>query len=212
MNRGKLITLEGAEGVGKSSNVVYIAEYLHARGKRITITREPGGTPLGERIRSILLDHKSLDPNAELLLLFAARAQHLQELVLPALAQGQWVICDRFTDASYAYQGGGRGIDERRIRFLADWIQQGLEPQLTLLFDAPVEVGLSRISARGELDRFESEQIDFFERVRRAYHGLAQRFPDRIKIVNAMKPLADVQLEIAQYLDALLAHDDAQKP
>ncbi len=209
MTRGKLITLEGAEGVGKSSNLGHVVEYLRARGTEAVTTREPGGTLLGERIRSILLDHATITADAELLLFFAARAQHIQQLIVPTLDQGKWVICDRFTDASYAYQGGGRGINERHIHYLEGWIQDQCQPELTLLFDAPVELGLSRIRARREPDRIESEKIAFFERVRRTYQALASHSPDRIKIIDATKPLAEVQAEINRHLESLLAHGSA---
>ena len=167
---GRFITVEGSEGVGKSSNLDFIESLLREAGKDVVRTREPGGTELGETLRGILLDarQKAICDDAELLLMFAARAQHLAEVIRPALAAGKWVLCDRFTDATYAYQGGGRGIPFDRIAVLEQWVQGDLRPDLTLLLDMPVEAGLARAGARSEPDRFEQEQTTFFERVRRA--------------------------------------------
>lgn len=208
MEPGKFITLEGGEGVGKSSNVDFIAEYLEEAGKSVVKTREPGGTDLGERIRGLLLEVNGdvISQKAELLLIFAARAQHLEQQILPAIEAGQWVVCDRFTDASYAYQGGGRGISDKEIQILEQWVQQSYKPDLTLLLDAPAKIGLSRAGKRGSLDRFELEENDFFERVRNHYLSLAQQFPNRIKRVDASQPLPVVQREITQYLDQFLQH------
>lgn len=206
MNPGKLITLEGGEGVGKTTNLEMIAQYLRGQGKDIVVTREPGGTRLGEAIRSALLAREAEPPDemAELLLMFAARAQHLGRVIGPALRTGRWVLSDRFTDASYAYQGGGRGIDRTRIQALEEWVQGSLRPDLTLLLDAPPEVGLERARRRGAPDRFESEQVAFFQKVRREYLHLAARFPERIKQVDATRPLAVVQSEIIGHLRCLL--------
>ncbi len=206
MNPGKLITLEGGEGVGKTTNLEMIAHYLRGQGKDVVVTREPGGTRLGEAIRSLLLNPETEPPadDAELLLMFAARAQHLDRVIRPALRAGRWVLSDRFTDASYAYQGGGRGIDRTRIQMLEEWVQGSLRPDLTLLLDAPPEVGLERARGRGAPDRFESEQIAFFQKVRREYLQLAVRFPERIKQVDATQPLAVVQSEIIGHLQCLL--------
>jgi dTMP kinase len=204
--RGAFITLEGGEGVGKSTNLAFVADTLRAAGRDVLTTREPGGTPLGERIRSWILegDHGRLSAEVEALLMFAARAQHLEQVIRPALAAGRWVVCDRFTDATFAYQGGGRGASLTLLRSLRVEIQQGLEPDLTLLLDAPLEVGSDRIAARVP-DHFEREQRPFFERVRNAYLQLAAENPARIRIVDAARPLSAVQKQIAAELDALAA-------
>jgi len=203
MIRGKFITLEGGEGVGKTTNLEFIRDYLQTLGIEFLVTREPGGTPIGEAIRRLVIDSQGMAAQTELLLMFAARAQHIEDVIEPALAEGIWVVCDRFTDASYAYQGGGRGIDAEVIRFLETWLQKGLEPDLTLLFDAPVEIGLERAQGRGRLDRFETELPDFLSRVRETYCELAERWPRRIKRLDATRPLAEVQAEIAKHLDSL---------
>ncbi len=206
MQRGVFITLEGAEGVGKSTNLAYVAELVQAAGHAVVVTREPGGTPLAERIRELLLQRagEGVAESTELLLIFAARAQHIERVIRPALAQGKWVVCDRFTDATYAYQGGGRGLDIAAIDQLRHLVQRDLEPDLTLLLDAPVEIGQGRARARGELDRFESEQTAFFERVRQAYLRQAERHPDRFRIVDAAQPLAAVQRQLLQLLQPVL--------
>jgi len=203
MKKGLFITLEGGEGAGKSTQMAYVEECLKKAGKTVHVTREPGGTALSESIRELLLDHRqtAMDADTELLLMFAARAQHLAELIRPALDAGQWVLCDRFTDATYAYQGGGRGIDIKRIEALEDWVQGSLRPDLTLLLDLPIDVGMSRAGERGELDRFEREQQDFFERVRNTYLNLAEQHPDRYRIVDASQNIPQVQAQI----DAILA-------
>jgi dTMP kinase len=199
---GKFITVEGIEGVGKSTNIAHIRGLLEADGIPVVMTREPGGTPLGEAIRGLLLDprYTGMSPDCELQLMFAARAEHLARVILPALGQGQWVLCDRFTDATYAYQGGGRGIDVEKIARLEQWVQGEFRPDLTVLLDVPVAVGLARAGKRGTLDRFEQEQIGFFERVRRAYLDLAERHDGRYRVIDANQPLASVQ----QQLDAVL--------
>jgi len=202
MSGGLFITLEGIEGVGKSTHAAYIDNYFRQLGQKTLVTREPGGTRTGESIREILLHGKDLDitPHTELLLMFAARAQHLHELIRPALAEGNIVICDRFTDASYAYQGGGRGIDLNEIRSLEKLVQKGLKPDLTLLFDAAVETGLKRAARRSEADRFESEAISFFEHVRQAYLQRAHQEPESIRIINAEQPLDMVEQQINNVL------------
>lgn len=159
------------------------------------VTREPGGTPLGETLRGLLLSHP-MHLETEALLMFAARREHLAQLILPALEQGKWVLSDRFTDASFAYQGGGRGIDESRLRALEEWVQQGLQPDLTLLFDVPLEVARQRLAATAELDRFEQERQDFFQRVRDAYLGRAARFPGRIKVIDGARPVAEIRADL----------------
>ncbi|HED18801.1 MAG TPA: dTMP kinase [Gammaproteobacteria bacterium] len=196
--QGRFITLEGGEGAGKSTSLEYLCARVQASGVKVLRTREPGGTPLGEKVREILLnpDHTGMHSDTELLLMFAARAQHLHETILPALARGEWVICDRFTDATYAYQGGGRGIDVQRICLLEDWVQQGFQPDVTLLFDLPVAQGLERAGKRGALDRFEQEQQDFFEQVRNTYLARAAQHPERFRIVDAGREIAAVQQQL----------------
>ncbi len=203
---GKFITIEGSEGVGKSSNIAFIENYLLDAGKDVLLTREPGGTELGEAIRDLLLDAKNtaMCSDTELLLMFAARAQHLEEVIRPALAVGKWVICDRFTDATYAYQGGGRGIPESRIAILEEWVQDGLQPDLTLLLDMPVAAGLERAGQRSAPDRFEQEKLAFFERVREAYLARAKKYDQRFRVVDAEPALATVEAQIRDILDALL--------
>jgi dTMP kinase len=209
--RGAFISLEGVEGVGKSTNLAFVTTALQAAGVATVVTREPGGTALGERIREWILhgDHGRLAADVETLLMFAARAQHLDEVIRPALATGRWVVCDRFTDATVAYQGGGRGVARSFIEHLRADVQRGLEPDLTLLLDAPVEVGAQRIVARTK-DHFEREQQPFFQRVRNAYLDLAAREPHRIAVIDAAQPLGDVQRAIGVRLKAFLAEFDAR--
>ena len=204
---GRFITLEGGEGVGKSSNLDYIRGYLEAAGKSVVVTREPGGTTLGEQVRALLLDHRhdGMSADAELLLMFAARAEHLARVIRPALSEGKWVLCDRFTGATYAYQGGGRGIDAERIAILESWVQGVLRPDLTLLLDAPVAVGMARAGRRAEkADRFEREQMAFFERVRQTYLEQAKRFPERYCVIDAGQALTAVQRQLKQELDSFI--------
>jgi len=205
MERGMFITLEGGEGVGKSTNLAFVAALLRSAGHEVVTTREPGGTPLGERVRGWVLegDHGSLSAEVETLLMFAARAEHLDKVIRPALAAGRSVVCDRFTDATFAYQGGGRGASRSLLDSLRREVQQGLEPDLTLLLDAPLEIGAARIAAR-TLDHFEREARPFFERVRAAYLDLAARAPQRVTVIDASQPLEAVQSRIAAAIDALL--------
>nr|WP_079784141.1 dTMP kinase [Pseudomonas sp. LPH1] len=203
---GLFITLEGPEGAGKSTNREYLAERLREQGIDVLLTREPGGTPLAERIRELLLDpsDEPMAADAELLLVFAARAQHLQQVIRPALAKGSVVLCDRFTDATYAYQGGGRGLSIERIAQLEQFVQGELRPDLTLIFDLPVEIGLARAAARGRLDRFEQEGRGFFEAVRQAYLQRAEQAPQRYRVLDAGQSLAQVQADIDALLPSLL--------
>ncbi|PIA66192.1 dTMP kinase [Pseudomonas sediminis] len=203
---GLFITLEGPEGAGKSTNREYLAERLRERGINVLLTREPGGTPLAERIRELLLDpsDEPMAVDTELLLVFAARAQHLQQVIRPALAKGSVVLCDRFTDATYAYQGGGRGLSIERIAQLEQFVQGELRPDLTLIFDLPVEVGLARAAARGRLDRFEQEGRGFFEAVRQAYLQRAEQSPQRYRVLDAGQTLMQVQADIDALLPSLL--------
>jgi len=200
---GKFITVEGIEGVGKTTNIKFIHQQLLAAGRDVIVTREPGGTPLGEAIRGLLLDPEftGMDSNCELQLMFAARAEHLARVVRPAIEQGQWVLCDRFTDATYAYQGGGRGIDTGVIARLEALVQGDFRPDITLLLDVPVEVGLSRVGKRGELDRFEQEEVAFFERVRDSYLAMAARDEKRYRIIDASLPLEQVQQHLSDVLN-----------
>jgi len=203
---GLFITLEGPEGAGKSTNREYLAERLREQGVDVLLTREPGGTPLAERIRELLLDpsDEPMAADAELLLVFAARAQHLQQVIRPALAKGSVVLCDRFTDATYAYQGGGRGLSVERIAQLEQFVQGELRPDLTLIFDLPIEIGLARAAARGRLDRFEQEGRGFFEAVRQAYLQRAEQAPQRYRVLDAGQTLAQVQADIDALLPSLL--------
>lgn len=211
MTRGRFITLEGIEGAGKSTVAAVLSEALRARGVPVRQTREPGGTPLAERLRELVLTRGTevLSPEGETLLMFAARAVHLDNLVRPAIARGEWVICDRFTDATRAYQGGGRGVDRALIEQLASSVHAGLEPDLTLLLDVPVTVGLERARARrqaaGEAvaDRFESETVQFFERVRAAYLEIARRAPQRVRIIDASADVDAVRAAVVATLQGL---------
>jgi dTMP kinase len=204
--RGRFITLEGGEGAGKSTNLEHIRNKLESAGLQVCVTREPGGTPLSEKIRAVLLDaeNTSMSDDTELMLVFAARAQHLHELILPSLKKGIWVLSDRFTDATYAYQGGGRGVDNARIQVLESWVQRGFQPDHTILFDLPVEVGLKRAGERGDLDRFEQERASFFQRVREAYLGRAERDPQRFLVVDAGQELESVQRQLDSMIRQIL--------
>ena len=204
-HKGFFITLEGIEGAGKSTHATYMADLLQQHGHQVLVTREPGGTAFGEQIRTILLQHNALNINAmsELLLMFAARAQHLAEIILPALAQGKTVLCDRFTDSSFAYQGGGRGIPSEFIYTLSNVVHPDLKPDLTLLFDLAPATGLGRAKAATTADRFESETIDFFNAVRSAYLKIAADEPERIRIVDAEQDIESIQTEIKQMMNHL---------
>lgn len=206
MQRGKFLTIEGTEGVGKSTNLAFVRDWLQAKGIEVVVTREPGGTPLAEEIRSLLLAkrNESVNETAELLLVFAARAQHIAQVIQPALARGAWVLSDRFTDATFAYQGGGRGLSTETIVQLEHLVQGDLRPDLTLILDIDVELGLNRARQRGELDRFESETMAFFERVRSAYRTRAEQAPSRYALVDASQELVAVQADISSILAALV--------
>jgi dTMP kinase len=200
---GRFITIEGIEGVGKSTNVDFIAEYFRSRGDSVCLTREPGGTEIGERIRNLILETPGdgLSDLGELMLMFAARAEHISSLIKPALERGETVICDRFTDASFAYQGAGRGLDEATIESLQTIVQGDLRPELTILLDAPTEVSAERIAGRDWQDRFEQERAEFFTRVRSGYLGIAGREPNRVRVIDASLLLIDVQNAIRTQLD-----------
>ncbi len=198
--QGQFITLEGTEGGGKSTNLGFIESFLLEQGMDVVVTREPGGTDIGEAIRAILLnkDFSEMCDDAELLLMFAARAQHIQEKIKPALAAGKWVISDRFTDATYAYQGGARGGDFERIAQIEQWVQQGFQPNLTFIFDLSVKEGMARVLSRSQqtgqtIDRFEQEKQAFFEKVRATYLDRAKRCPERYEVLDASQPLEQVQ-------------------
>lgn len=209
MYKGKFITIEGSEGAGKSTNIQYIQDYLQAKNINFIATREPGGTPVAEKIRDLLLDKQntSLCEDAELLLMFAARAQHLNELIIPALEAGKWVLSDRFTDASYAYQGGGRGLSWGKIAQLEQWVQGNLRPDATILLDIPVDQGMERVRNRGETDRFEEEQISFFERIRDAYLTLARDNPQRFHIIDTQPEIDEVYRQLDVVMEQLTRHE-----
>ena len=207
MKQGLFITLEGGEGAGKSTSASFMADYLRAQGKQVLLTREPGGTPVAEAIRSVLLDASlpAMTMETELLLMFAARHEHLQQKILPTLAQGTWVICDRFTDSSYAYQGYARGVDLPRIAQLEQWTQGDIRPDYVFVFDLPVEIGMARAKARSVADRFEQEQLAFFEKVRQGFLIRAAQSPERYPIIQAQQPLAQVQAQLQAQLAQILA-------
>jgi dTMP kinase len=204
--RGRFITLEGVDGAGKSTHAVWLKDQLAAAGRRVVATREPGGTPLGEQLRELLL-HVPMTHDTEALLMFAARREHLERVIRPALARGEWVVCDRFTDATYAYQGGGHGVPHARIAELESWVQGDCRPDLTLLFDVSTTVSrqrLDRAEANGRaLDKFEGERQDFFERVRAAYLERAAADPARFRVIDSSRPIADVRHELAAVIAAL---------
>jgi len=206
--RGKFVTVEGIEGVGKSTNIGFLSSIIEAKGFTVLRTREPGGTPMAERIRQMLLEHgeEPLPDIAELLLFFASRSLHISNTIRPALAAGQWVVCDRFTDASRAYQGHGRGLGLERINLMAQWVQEDLQPDLTLLLDAPVELGMARAKKRGASDRLESEDAGFYQRVRDGYLGLAAAEPERFAVIDASQELEQVQAAITLAINRLLSN------
>ncbi len=203
----KFISIEGIEGAGKSTQLAFIQKFLSDNDKVITVTREPGGTDLGEQIRSLLLTPTAIPMavDTELLLMFAARAEHVHQLIKPALEQGNWVLSDRFTDATFAYQGGGRGIDQTRIRDIANWTLNGLQPDLTLLFDLPVEIGQQRVLSRNQgVDRFEQERVEFFEKIRACYLQRAKDDPERIKVIDASQSIVQIQVQLTTILQCII--------
>ena len=202
-NRGKFVTFEGIDGAGKSTHIAGVTALIRARGLGVVSTREPGGTPLGEKLRELLL-HEPMHLETEALLMFAARREHLAEVIEPALARGDWVVCDRFSDATYAYQGGGRGLDRQKFAALEQWVHGHLQPDLTFLFDLPPAVAGERIAAQGrELDRFEQERGDFHQRVRQAYLERAAAAPQRFEVINANQPLEIIRKQVEE---ALIKH------
>jgi dTMP kinase len=205
---GRFITVEGGEGAGKTTQIAFMRAFLEQAGCRVVVTREPGGTMLGEEIRGLLLSHRhdGMTLAAETLLMFAARAEHLERVIRPALAEGCWVLCDRFTEATYAYQGGGRGLALERIAVLEDWVQGQLRPDWTVLFDLSVAVGLARAGKRSAADRFEQEDVEFFERVRAIYRERASRYPDRYRVVDADRSIEIIRAEVEGWLANWLEH------
>lgn len=191
MKPGKFITFEGIDGAGKSTHISFVASLLHDRGHTVITTREPGGTPLGEKLRALLL-HEKMHLETEALLMFAARREHLAQVIEPALKRGDWVISDRFTDATFAYQGGGRKLDRRKLEALEQWVHPDLQPDLTLLFDVPLEVARSRLEKSRDLDRFEQEQAAFFAATQAEYLRRAAEFPERFRVIDSSKPISDV--------------------
>lgn len=198
----KFITFEGVDGAGKSTHLAWFADTLRQRGLDVVVTREPGGTPLGEQLREMLLN-QSMSIGTEALLMFAARLEHIEQIIKPALHAGKWVISDRFSDASFAYQGGGRGMDWNRLKQLEHWVHPDLQPDLTLFFDVPVEVARQRLSSNVSLDRFEQEQADFFERVRAGYHRRVAENPSRYAVIDAARTLDQVKQQLEQIIARL---------
>ncbi len=203
MTHGKFITLEGIDGAGKSTHLAFIAEYLRATGKQVVVTREPGGTPLGEMLRDLVLS-QAMHVETETLIMFASRREHIDKVIVPALEKGIWIISDRFTDATYAYQGGGRGIAAERLKMLENWVQGSLQPDLTFLFDVPVEMSRERLALNMSLDRFEQEKQEFFMRVRAAYLACAAAQPQRIRVIDSSRSIADIQTELTGLLEHVL--------
>jgi len=199
----RFISFEGIDGAGKSTHIGYVADYLAQRGVSVLCTREPGGTALGEKLRDLLL-HEKMHLETEALLMFASRREHIAQVIAPALARGDWVVSDRFTDASFAYQGGGRGLDLRKLAALEEWVHPDLQPDLTLLFDVPLAVARARLDATRALDKFEQEQSDFFEATRAEYLRRAAQFPRRMRIIDSTGAIADIQRQLALILDDLL--------
>jgi dTMP kinase len=203
MTRGKFITFEGIDGAGKSTHIGYVADFLASRGKTVVSSREPGGTVLGEKLRGLLL-HEKMHLETEALLMFASRREHMAQVIEPGIAQGHWVLSDRFTDASFAYQSGGRGMDRTKMEALEQWVHPLLQPDLTLLFDVPLEVARERLDATRTLDKFEQEQADFFSRCRNEYLRRAAQFPERIAVIDSTQTIEETRSRITQALERLL--------
>lgn len=202
MPAARFVTLEGVDGAGKSTHLPYIEQLLRSGGREVLVTREPGGTPLGERLRELLL-HQTMHPETEALLMFAARREHVEQVIKPALARGMHVLSDRFTDASYAYQGGGRGLPVAKLRELEHWALGDFQPDVTLLFDVPVAVSAARLAGVRDPDRFERESGDFFERIRSAYLQRAREFPQRFRVIDAGKSLEDIKKELENIFSSI---------
>ncbi|TXG00686.1 dTMP kinase [Massilia arenae] len=201
--QGKFITFEGIDGAGKSTHIGFVTDFLESHGKTVVSSREPGGTPLGEKLRDLLL-HEKMDLETEALLMFASRREHIAQVIAPNLGEGKWVLSDRFTDASFAYQSGGRGLARAKMEALESWVHADLQPDLTLLFDVPLEVARQRLNATRTLDKFEREQADFFARCRAEYLRRAEQFPERFVVVDSTRSIADIQASLAQVLEKLL--------
>ncbi|RZI42911.1 dTMP kinase [Herbaspirillum sp. HC18] len=201
MTLGKFITFEGIDGAGKSTHLAFVADLLKAAGKRVVVTREPGGTPLGEKLRELLL-HEKMHLETEALLMFASRREHIAQVIEPALARGDWVISDRFTDATFAYQGGGRKLSLDKLEALEEWVHPNLQPDLTLLFDVPLDVARARLDASREPDKFEQEKADFFAATRREYLRRAAEFPDRFRVIDSTQPIFDVKKELEKIISS----------
>ncbi|MTV36190.1 dTMP kinase [Duganella radicis] len=198
---GKFITFEGIDGAGKSTHIAFVSDYIKRRGVELVSSREPGGTPLGEKLRELVL-HEKMHLETEALLVFASRREHVAQVIKPALERGAWVISDRFTDSSFAYQGGGRGLDLAKLDALEQWVHPDLQPDLTLLFDVPLDVARARLDASRELDKFEQEKADFFAATRNEYLRRAAQFPQRFRVIDSTQSIAEIQLQIAAILDA----------
>ena len=209
-HQARFITFEGIDGAGKSTHIGFVADYLRQRGVTLVPSREPGGTRLGEKLRELLL-HEKMHLETEALLMFASRREHIAQVIAPALERGEWVISDRFTDASFAYQGGGRGMDLRKMEALEAWVHPHLQPDLTFLFDVPLAVARARLDATRELDKFEQERSDFFAATRNEYLRRAAQFPERFRIIDATQSIADIQVQLAQLLDVLLEQSVATR-
>lgn len=201
--RGKFITFEGIDGAGKSTHIGFVSDFIKARGLALIASREPGGTPLGEKLRDLVL-HEKMHLETEALLMFASRREHIAQVIEPALARGDWVISDRFTDASFAYQGGGRGMDLRKMEALEQWVHPDLQPDLTFLFDVPLEVARARLDATRSLDKFEQEQADFFLATRAEYLRRAAQFPERFRVIDSTQTIAQIQVQLMDILDKAL--------
>jgi dTMP kinase len=202
MSKARFITFEGVDGAGKSTGLEWFAAALRKRGIDLLVTREPGGTPLGEKLRELLL-HEPMHAETEAMLMFASRREHVEQVIRPALQRGTWVISDRFSDASFAYQGGGRGVAVEKLEQLEQWVHGDLQPDLTLLFDIPIEVARQRLENNASLDKFERERGEFFERVRQAYLARVARFPQRYAVIRAERTMADVQQQLANIVASL---------
>jgi dTMP kinase len=203
MTRGKFITFEGIDGAGKSTHIGFVTDYLTSRGKTVVSSREPGGTPLGEKLRDLLL-HEKMHLETEALLMFASRREHIAQVIEPGIERGDWVLSDRFTDASFAYQSGGRGMDRAKMEALEQWVHPQLQPDLTLVFDVPLEVARQRLDATRTLDKFEQEQSDFFSRCRNEYLRRAAQFPDRIAVIDSTRSIEETRADITRALESLL--------
>jgi dTMP kinase len=201
---GKFLSFEGIDGAGKSTHIGFVADFLAARGKTVVSSREPGGTAVGEKLRELLL-HEKMDLETEALLMFASRREHIAQVIAPGLARGDWVLSDRFTDASFAYQGGGRGLDRAKLEALEHWVHPQLQPDLTLLFDVPLDVARTRLDATRTLDKFEREQADFFSACRNEYLRRAAQFPDRIVVIDSTRSIDETRAFLADVLGKLVA-------